>query len=160
MKNKKTLYILIPLVAIIWGVVIWRVIDYKPSSQDLTFQAPAIIEEPSLDTIPYKLTFDYKDPFLRNSYRSGTSTRAKTKKKSNNIKKVDLSPEAVVKRPEGLVYRGEVSGRRSELGLLEMDSLRVLVRENSVLGDYTIESVQSDSLIIIYKDKRFTYGKQ
>jgi len=160
MKNKKTLYILIPLVAIIWGIIVWRVIEFQPSHEDITFQPPLSTEEIEVDPIPYKLTFAYRDPFLRNTYKSGSATNSKSKKKSNNIKAVDLAKVAEVKRPEGLVYRGEISGRRRELGLLEIDGRRVLISENSVLGDYTIESVQSDSIIIIYQDKRFTYGKQ
>lgn len=160
MKNKKTLYILIPLVALIWGVVIWKVIDYQPSDSDSKPYVFHASEEKDVDTGRYELRFGYGDPFLRSSQRRATAATSGNKTKANKIKQVDLTNVATVSRPADLVYRGEITGHRYKLGLLEVAGKRILVREHSVVGEYTILAVYSDSLTLSYSDKRFTYGKQ
>jgi hypothetical protein len=160
MKNKKTLYILIPLVGLIWGVVICKVIDYQPSDKDINSYALQATEEHNVDTTKYELRFGYRDPFLRSSVRPATNSSSGKLAKANNIKQVEMSNLSPVTRPSDLVYRGEIEGHRYKLGLLEVAGKRVLVREQSTVGEYTILAVESDSLILRYCEKRFTYGKQ
>lgn len=160
MKNKRTLYILIPLVATIWGVVIWKVIDYQPSGQDTNHLFLPIAEETTDEITRYELSFGYRDPFLRSSVRSASVSSSKKRERANNIIKVEITKVAAVTRPADLIYHGEISGHRHKVGLLEIEGNKVLVSESSMVGEYTILSVETDSLIISYRDKRFTYGKQ
>lgn len=160
MKNKKTLYIMIPLVVAIWGLIIWKIIDYQPSDRDAISQFLPAIEEIMSDTVKYELSFDYRDPFLRSSGRSASAGKPKSKQRANNIKQVDLTKETPITKPATLIYRGEISGHRYKVGLLEMEGNKVLVREHTAVGEYTILSVETDSLTLSYCDKRFTYEKQ
>jgi len=160
MKNKKTLYILIPLVTSIWGLVIWKLIDYQPSGEDCSQYILTETEEIATDTARYELRFGYRDPFLRSSLRSVSAGSSKKRKKANNIKQIESTKVAATTKPVNLVYRGEVSGHRCKLGLVELEGDKVLVSEHSMVGAYTILSIETDSLILSYFDKRFTYGKE
>lgn len=160
MKNRKMLYILIPLVAGIWGAILWKVLDYQPSGEDSNPYTLNATKEAMADTISYELKFNYNDPFLRSSGRIASVGSSKDKVRANNIKQVEIANSTSVIQPSNLIYRGEISGHRYKLGLLEMEGNKVLVRERSVVGEYTILSVETDSLTLLYCDKRFTYGKQ
>jgi len=160
MKNKKTLYILIPLVGLIWAVVIWKVIDYQPSDKDINPYTIQISEDQDVDTSKYELRFGYRDPFLRSSLRPTSSPSSGKPAKANNIKQVEMSGLSPVTRPPDLVYRGEIEGHRYKLGLLEVAGKQVLVREKSSVGEYIILAVESDSLTLRYCEKSFTYEKQ
>jgi len=151
---------MIPLVVAIWGVIIWKIIDYQPSDRNTTSQFLPATEETMTDTAKYELSFDYRDPFLRSSVRSASASKSLSKQRANNIKQVDLTNETSVSKPATLIYRGEISGHRYKVGLLEMEGDKVLVREHTEVGEYTILSVETDSLTLSYCDKRFTYEKQ
>jgi hypothetical protein len=151
---------MIPLVVAIWGLIILKIIDYQPSDRDAISQFLPTVEESMADTARYELNFDYRDPFLRSSVRSASAGKSTSKQRANNIKQVDLSKQTQVTKPSTLIYRGEISGHRYKVGLLEMKGNKVLVREHTDVGEYTILSVETDSLTLSYCDKRFTYEKQ
>ena len=151
---------MIPLVVAIWGIIIWKIIDYQPSDQDATSRFLPATEEIMTDTAKYELSFSYRDPFLRSSVRTASTGKSPSKKRANNIKQVDLTKAATVTKPATLIYRGEISEHRYKVGLLEMEGNKVLVREHTEVGEYTIHSVETDSLTLSYCDKRFTYEKQ
>ena len=91
MKNKKTLFLLIPLVLVIWGVVIWKLIDYQPSGENSCQHFLTKTEEIATDTARYELRFGYRDPFLRSYVRAVSIGSSKKRKKTNNIKQIDFS---------------------------------------------------------------------
>jgi hypothetical protein len=160
MKNKKLLFILIPLVAVIWGLIIWRILDYQSSGDHSNQQTLPVAEANQKDTAKYLLSFGYSDPFLRQSVHQKSAGPPNGNSRSNNIKQVDITKPATISRPADLVYRGEITGHRYKLGLLEVAGSKVLVREQSVVGEFTILMVDTDSLVLSFYDKRFTYAKQ
>ncbi len=71
MKNKKTLYFLIPLVVFIWGLIFYKIFAYmgdkNPDNLDtrsFNIKSDSIIE---IDT--FKLLANYDDPFLDKPYQ-------------------------------------------------------------------------------------------
>ncbi len=160
MKNKKTLYILIPLVALIWGIVIWKVFAYKPSNQQGVYTRITGEKKTQGDTSRYVLVADYRDPFLRSSRTSGSTTQAVDRKKANNIKNVKTNSVTGIKKPTGLVYHGLIAGNQEKVGLLEIGERKMLIEESHMVGDYKILAVEQDTLRISYQDKEFSYGKQ
>lgn len=160
MKNKKTLIVLVPLVLLIWGLILWKVLDYQSADGGAGQNMYTSGEDPIADTTSYDLRFGYRDPFLRSYSGSRSSESSKSKVRANNIKQVEIAKVANVVRPASLVYRGEIKGHRCKLGLLEVEGKKMLVSEHSTVGEYIILSVYSDSLTLSYRDKQFTYGKQ
>lgn len=160
MKNKKTIYILVPLVALIWGVVIWKVFAYKPSgsAEVIPHYISDIPEE--ADTLRYVVSANYRDPFLRSPKSTGPKKVTPGKKRENNIQKVRVNSVHGTSKPEGLVYHGLIDGRQDRVGLLELGSNRMLVEEGSMVVEYKILSVEPDTLRISYQKKVFAYGRQ
>jgi hypothetical protein len=70
LKNKKAIYILIPLNIAVWGFFIYRFYmayndtDIPETGNQLKFEKQSI---QAGDSTLYKLSLNYKDPFLKNS---------------------------------------------------------------------------------------------
>lgn len=160
MKNRKALYILLPLVALIWGIVIWKVFAYKPSSQNVVYKQYPAEMQAEADTSRYVLMAGYKDPFLRSSRISMIANGTETNKKNNNIKQVKINGVTDITKPANLVYHGLIDGNHDRIGLLEIGEKKLLIEEKSIIGAYSILSVEPDTLIIIYQEKEFAYGKK
>ena len=160
MKNKKTLYLLIPLVALIWGVVIWKVFDYKPSDLQSSISPFEVEEQRMEDTIKYVVEANYGDPFLRVSYTKVGTTGRQDKRKENNIKNVKIHSVTGIPKPTGIVYHGLIACDQERVGMMEIGEKKILIEENGVVEEYRILSVEPDSLRILYKEKEFSYGKQ
>ncbi len=157
MKNKRTLYVLIPLVAVIWGIIIWQFSSYQPVRNDGELSITESHDSVMEDSARYDLNTRYRDPFLRSRQ---FAPKQNDKKKTNNIKTVKLNSVTALKQPEGLIYRGVISGNHTRIGLLEIGGKKLLIRENSTVSEYRIVTVGSDSLKIRFHDKLYAYAKQ
>ncbi len=71
MKNKKTLYFLIPLVVIVWGLLFYKIFGYigdkKPDN--LNTMSVNIKSDTTIDVDTFKLLANYDDPFLDKPYQ-------------------------------------------------------------------------------------------
>jgi len=160
MKNRKTLYILIPSVALIWGLIIWKVLDFEKEEILISSHGLSINEVGKVDTTHYKLTINYGDPFLRRARQTKVAASSQPAKRENRIKKVDMKSMTGPVKPVGLVYRGLISCNEERIGLLEFGEQKRLIKEKSMIGEYKIISVENDSLTIVYQEKEYVYGKQ
>lgn len=160
MKNKKTLYILIPSVALIWGLIIWKVVSFKKDDVHALPPGQAMIVAAEVDTSRYQVNINYGDPFLRRARQMQATKSDQPSKRENRIKKVDVKSMTGPKRPENLVYRGVISCNEERIGLLEVGPQKRLIKEKSLIGDFQVISVEIDSLRILYHEKEYAYGKQ
>lgn len=154
------MYLLIPLVALIWGVVIWKVFDYKPSDSQRAISPFEVEEQRMEDTIKYVVEANYRDPFLRPSYTKVGTTGRLDKRKENNIKNVKIHSVTGIPKPTGIVYHGLIACDQDRVGMMEIGDKKMLIEEKGVVGEYRILSVEPDSLRVLYKEKEFSYGKQ
>jgi len=160
MKNKKTLYVLIPLTALIWSLIIWKVVVLRPDEQSLVGYQPQIAETETADTSRYILRLNYRDPFLRSSQNVDTRTSPVSVKKANNIRTVNLKSVRSPSKPRELVYHGTITCNKQTVGLLEVGGEKKLIYKSSQVGDYQIIAVNKDTLRIVYLGKEYAYGKQ
>lgn len=159
MKNKKTLYLLIPLVLVIWGLILHKVFTHSRGDALLVCRVQVSAEENLVDTTRYVLRLGYPDPFLRSAPKSSSARPESKPQKNNRIKQIELSSTQTISRPKGLVYHGIVSGKQESVGLLELEGKQTLVRPNDQLGSYLVKAVEADHLTIIYMDNSYTYEK-
>jgi hypothetical protein len=160
MKNRKALFILVPLVVLVWGLIIRQVFSYRSDSADARPARVNVAQEPGADTSRYVLMANYRDPFLRYSVNTSVESSPSTRKRANNIKVVKTGSIKIPERPEGVIYRGIISSHDNRVGLLEIGEQRLLIREHSSIRDFMVLSMSKDSLKIEYHDKEFTYEKQ
>ena len=85
MKNKKSIYILLPVVLFIWGMVIYRFFSYENPEISEAANYNTINLKPSEPVVPDTFSIDvsYRDPFLGKNYlpaRQAGAIKKKTQK--------------------------------------------------------------------------------
>jgi len=166
MKNRKTLYILIPAVILIWGLIIFKILNgvasipvEKRSGMNLnhlkdsvkiekdTFFIYANYRDPFLiENVPHKNSQVTNDPEKNNEYRQ---PRRRTRKTSN-----------ANKWPK-IIYKGIISNNHNndKVILLEIDQSKHLVRKGDTVKEIRINDFTSDSVFISYQEKERTINK-
>ncbi len=146
LKGKKALYILLPLVAFIWGAIIIQVVgafsDDDPlvtKSNEVTITA---IEEKEREV--FTLGEINRDPFLGTLYKP---------------KKKIVKPVARVKKPTitwpSILYKGMVSGQSSAnaIYLVEINGTEHLMKKRQTTAEVTLVRGGSSSIRVKYKGK-------
>jgi hypothetical protein len=159
MKSKKSLYLLLPLVALIWGLIIYRIIQYTHPTTDNFDPRPLL---PLVqDTITYpkqtKLLLNYADPFLKI-----LSTEKCDKNPSEFASLFQNNPEPVLKEADWpvIAYKGMVKNGHDPLGIIEIDNKKTLVSNGSQLENLIVAKVYNDSIVISLDKKTKTFYKK
>lgn len=147
MKNKKNIYILLPLVLFIWGVVIYKFFSFTGTDEIAYNDAPVGIKPIQLKKPePIIIKADYRDPFLGKMYLPEIP-----KKKSSAISKNKIAPQPVV-WPQ-VIYKGLVTDQknRKKVFMIVVNGQTHLTRENETIGNITLKKGNRNSIDIKYK---------
>lgn len=159
MKNRKLIYILIPLVVVIWGLIVLRIIKQIHHSQTPEMESTAYskINGSISEKDSSALILKYRDPFLNGITRksSGAGQSGSVFGNNNNLTTV---PKPVINFPDtrysGLVVN---SKNKHKLGLLKIDNKDFLVQEGDLVSGENIIKLHADSVIISFKKTRKTF---
>lgn len=162
MKNKKLTYILIPVVAVIWGFVIFQFF-HQPSEANYAINYNTNLEENIKDTLIFEpLNLNYKDPFLqRKIIPTGPIRRANpnTSKPQSKLKVQNSKPKPAKEKiiwPQ-IKYGGTINQYK---GLLKVNNQLFICTKNDTLpSNIIIESITSDSIQLQYQKTYRTIGK-
>jgi hypothetical protein len=151
MPKKTTLYLLFPLVVIIWGIVIYKVVGafgdekiYKPAAVKLSENE---IKREKKDTFSL-LPID-RDPFLGHYYKKPVTT-----------KPTPVSPERKVEWPE-ISYLGLItdSGNSSEVHILQVNGKQILIQKSGIAGGIKLIGSKPGKVTLYYRGTRKTFSK-
>lgn len=161
MKNKQLIYILIPLVLIIWGLIIYKIINHvnhgKDNSMDTLPFTKVIRSSSNSDTL--SLALYYRDPFLHGIIRPVSGSISSNDLLSNKGS-LTIATKATVNFP-GTRYFGFVvnAKNKQKLGLLKIDNKDYLAKEGDLIGGEKIAKLYTDSVIIIFNKTKKTFFK-
>jgi len=147
LKNKKVLYILFPAVILIWGIVIYKIVDTfsdEPESVKTSLKfVKTQFAEVQRDT--FSLMPITKDPFLGIRY---TKTQNITKQKIFRNKSEIEWPE--------VAYLGLVSGteKREKIYIIQINEEQYLLETGDIVGDIKLISGNSRSVKLSYKGQK------
>lgn len=143
MKDKKTLYLLIPLVLIIWGYVGYKFFTF--GNEDEVIEpirvGDIIAKEEALKRKP-ELSLSYKDPFLKNvrnkSYIPKTTKISKPKKNEPKVNWGEIN------------YNGYMnnSQKRKKIALLRINEKSVLGEIGNQYNGIGILKIEEDSILL------------
>jgi hypothetical protein len=159
LKNKKAIYILIPLNIAIWGFFIYRF--YTAFNE---YDGPALSEktapvrlETTKDSVTYKLSLDYKDPFLREAERhyvnNNTPVVTKTVVPRAPVVK---TPTVTPKQLPDIKYLGLIKNSTSgaSTAIISLNGQSKLIKVNDVIDGITFKSFDNNQLVaLLGKDK-------
>lgn len=166
MKNKKFTYILLPLVILIWGAIVYKIIasylekdssGYISKSDDKT-----VLKINKTDT--FSLLLNYSDPFLK----EGSMVTAKPA--YDYSKSVPIKQNAsIVKEKKNtspitwpaIVYCGLIKNKQNNksCSIIKINGKEQIMNVGDIYNDVTLIKVFKDSVIVQYKNSKKTIIK-
>ncbi|MCL6220598.1 hypothetical protein [Zunongwangia pacifica] len=154
MKNKKLTYILIPLVLIIWGYLIYKIVSgltggdneiIVPKNQSLLALPDTLGSEPKEIFVLKEVA---RDPFLNIVYTKPVMSRIKKRFQ----KKINW--------PE-IRYLGLVSNEsdKKSVGLIEIEGNNFFFEKGDSNQDITLIKIDKNQVVLVYKGGRKVYSK-
>jgi hypothetical protein len=155
MKNKKVTYLLGLLVAIVWGIIIYRIFDAAAGNDDtiLPVQTSSKKEAYNDFVIPKDtahLLLNYRDPFGITRQKDTTVTA---------IKKMHIKPAMVIPKPainwNFIQYSGYIRNPASKklITLVSINGRNEMLAEGEVKGQVKLLKNMRDSIKISYNGK-------
>ena len=159
MKNKKTAYIMVPIVLAIWGMIGWKVYAAMKGNDEKL--SSVILEEKVKTTgaeIPdtISLIANYRDPFLGKMFVEKKDSRTKTQDLKSTARKAPVTPVIAPSWPivsyHGLIKR---TGDQKTVGFLNVNGKSYFVQGGEEAGEVKVGKMWKDSVEILFgKDKK------
>ena len=143
MKNKKVIYVLIPLVIFVWGFIGYRIFALLKQKDTSSFQHHMeklqLQEKEIIDT--FYLIADYPDPFLKSNtgYRTNKTSKYRNSQKKNQ-KKRDI-------RWPNIEYKGLIKNQKTEKTVIniKINNKNMLMSEGDEMEQVRLLKVFNDS---------------
>lgn len=155
MKNKKTLYVLVPLLLIVWGLVFYRFFSslHKENKKiDSTATISPIKEMTTVVADTFSILANYHDPFLSGKWDG----------EENSVKTIIASPPApiiVQQKPviiwPALNYCGIVANKRigRKMAIMQIAGYERFMEEGDVINGVLIINIGKDSVLTQYQQE-------
>lgn len=151
MKNKKNIYILLPLVLFVWGAVLFQLFSFTNSDEIIEARNPEFIIKPMKinKRETFSINVNYRDPFLGKMYNSETVSSAKTtySKTTKSIKNTE-----VLLWPN-IVYKGTIADSKGKttLFMLIIDGKNYYMKIGETENEIFLKSGDQESIYVKYK---------
>jgi hypothetical protein len=166
MKNKKLIYILLPLVIIVWGAIVYKIMaNYlEDDSFDIISEKDDATSLKINNVDTFSLLLNYSDPFLKEGVLATTtqatdySQTIPVKQSTTSIKeKKDNTP---VTWPV-VVYCGLIKNKESNksCSIFKICGTEHIMNAGDTYSDVTLLLVYKDSAIVQYKNIKKTIFK-
>jgi len=156
MKNKKLIYILFPAVIIVWGLVIFRIINYTGKSDDYIIPAKSVMHEFNQKALVDSFTImaNYPDPFKR-SVSPATESKQIDDKKTNIANPVNRNRNIKRIRWPEIQYGGIVRNNEQNemIAILNIDNKNCLLMAGDVKFDVKIVQIYNDSITLEFQEE-------
>jgi hypothetical protein len=161
MKNRKLLYLLVPMTLVLWGLIVFRIYRHFNQEPELAqvFSNAGSLSSAKQAEDSFALTADYSDPFLerRLSSSAGYISEPKTTKKSN--------PKSIIRSTiqwPPVKYGGMITNKnnKSVLYLVQIDNTNHLMKKGEEVAHIKLAKVFKDSIIIELKKNYKTIIKE
>lgn len=155
MKNKKLLYILIPAVIFVWGMIVYKIVMASGGNENEFFPIAEFTKAKPNEVLndTFSIHPDYRDPFSGNQVKKTSISITPGPQK---IQKV-IAPVAIAKWPE-IIYGGIVKNQKSnkQLVLMQVNGQSKMMKVGESVDNIELTKVFRDSIEVKFgKEKRY-----
>jgi hypothetical protein len=163
MKNKRLIYVLIPLVLLIWGAIFYRIFIHldRDNNTPVTNLGTRYLDNKDDVSDSFSLVASYRDPFLSGYQPQNNTitenievfTRGKTESPQKESKQDIVIPE--------LKYFGLITNFKNnrKVGLFRLNNKNILLKEGDIQDEFKVVNLFNDSVKIIYRTIKKTFKK-
>lgn len=158
-QKKKTIYILMPIVILVWGFVFYQLYGYffsTPSYVNTEEKTIINIDEIKKDT--FSIVANYRDPFL--SQKKIQTVNHTVASKTNRPTTKKNTPPTVLKWPS-IQYKGMIKNNNSEkrVAIVDIDSKERIVKEGTTLNELKVVKIEKETITVSFQDEQKTINK-
>lgn len=151
LKNKTGLYVLFPLVIIIWGIVIYRVLGAFGDDKVIVPVPPRAVGEEitKMKKDTFSLLPVERDPFLGHYYKKPVPQKPKAK-----------TPVEKQQWPE-ISYLGLISdiGQSSEVHILQVNGRQIILEKGGTAQEIKMIGSKPGQVTLFYRGEKKTFSK-
>jgi len=157
-KNKKTTYILLPVVLLIWGAIVYKVFFANATQEEDIAITAMPMQHAAVSDSAFSFTIqnNYRDPFLSHTYVARSKPVQKKAPKPKEPKKIEQPKVIVWPKVE---YMGTVEGKDAKFGLVLIDNATTMVAEGDRVKKIDIIKIYADSIRLKNADIERTFLK-
>ena len=171
MKNKRLLYVLLPAVLLIWGLIFQRIWSAAEDGSEVGEKAVSPANQPGATVVrsgPPKLLLTYADPFraaaakpTRNLGESTNSVASFARPVATAALNFPVAPVPVAVAPvvwPALKYLGFINNPRqnSRIALLTINDQEMMLKAGDNRQGVVVASIFSDSVQVTFQGKKKT----
>lgn len=158
-QKKKTIYILLPIVILVWGFVFYQLYGYffsTPSYANTEEKTIINIDEIKKDT--FSIVANYRDPFLSQKKAQIANHQVAVKINGSTTKK--NSAPTVLKWPS-IQYKGMIKNNNSErrVAIVNIDGKERIVKEGTTLIELKVVKIEKETITVSFQDEQKTINK-
>jgi hypothetical protein len=151
MKNKKNIYILLPIVLFVWSAVLYQVFSFTNNDEIISANDPEFIIKPLKvkQRQSFVIDVNYRDPFLGKMYLAQTISKVKTEK--STIKKTPNVQETLVWPV--ILYKGMISDTKdkAKIFMIIIDGQNHYMKIGDTENEIYLKSGDKESVYVKYK---------
>lgn len=169
-KNKKSLYILIPLTLMVWGIIGYRILNHVRSEDNTVVYSKTNISDANLfENTPdtFFIENNYADPFLKGTF--SVSRRPDPVKQTSN-KKPTPTPNRIAMRRRmeeqnlrwpNVIYNGLIINEKDQTQtvLVSINGKQKLMKPLEECDGVKVLKIYNDSLRIGYQEQEKSIAK-
>ncbi|WP_291287860.1 hypothetical protein [Flavobacterium sp.] len=151
MKNKKNIYILLPIVLMVWGAVLFQLFSFTNSDEIVATNNPELRIKPLKLNQRQSFTIDvnYRDPFLGKMYSENNAP--KTKATGSKPAKAPKPKETLVWPT--ILYKGLISDtkEKTKVFMLIIDNKNYFMKIGDTENGVFLKTGDKESVYVKYK---------
>jgi hypothetical protein len=151
MKSKKSIYILLPVVLLIWGVVLFQFFSFSTPAEVVNSTSPEFVIKPfkMKERTPFLINVNYRDPFLGKVYSIQESSKVKSNKVK--VKKIPKPEEAIVW--PAIQYKGMLSDpkEKKKRFMLVISGKNYFMKIGETQEEVYLKDGDKESIYVIFK---------
>lgn len=150
MKNKKSIYILLPIVLLIWGMLIYQFFSYSVPDEALENTSTEFNVKPFKlkERASFTVNVAYRDPFLGKMYVAPVSNQNKN---SNKTKKSPKPVETIVWPT--VLYKGMISDakEKTKVFIMTIAGHDFFMKKGDTANEVFLRDGDKESVYVKYK---------
>jgi hypothetical protein len=150
MKNKRTTYLLMAVVAAIWGLIGWKIWKGLQGDDDFNVEPEAVLNAKNKNTLSdsFELILNYRDPFLDKPAIAVSSPSVPTNSLPKQTVVTSPKPEPITASWPEIRYGGLVkrTGQEKSAAFVSVNGKSEIVTVGQQITDITIIRIWRDSV--------------
>lgn len=156
MKSKKNIYILLPLVLLIWCVIVYKIyVTLHKPEEKVVYQASGAIQMLAADTVSqdYALILHYPDPFRTQNFQPKAMS---TPEIAGGLDEETQTAAVVEESLPDIQYSGMIEHAISadRVAMLVVDGKAIMAKVGKFSEDIQVKAITPQLVDLIYKGKR------